>query len=322
MRASVFLTFAFICAASAATSPAARTFELAGQVTPEAQASISLFGATFPFSATTLTDARGRFRFEKLQPGAYTVAAFVPGRGEARITVDVGPGSAGSRGRVEVTIVIDQAKLSPDRGPVVSTRELSIPPRAWKEYGEAQKKLAHHDTEGAIALLKRAVDAAPQCTAAWNNLGTIAYQTKAYPDAEKYFRRALQADPAAYEPLVNLGGVLLTLGKADEAYNFNLYSVLKRPNDALANSQLGMNYFALGKMDLAEKYLLEAVRLDPAHFSHPQLLLAEIYLRKNDRARAAAQLEDFLTRHPDWPSADQMRTAIAKLRDEASVGRK
>jgi Tfp pilus assembly protein PilF len=94
--------------------------------------------------------------------------------------------------------------------------------------------------------------------------------------------------------------------------------VLKRPNDALANSQLGMNYFALGKMDLAEKYLLEAVRLDPAHFSHPQLLLAEIYLRKNDRARAAAQLEDFLNRHPDWPSADQMRNAITKLRNETS----
>jgi Tfp pilus assembly protein PilF len=321
VRAIALLTLASVSAATAATGPAARTFELVGQIAPEAQASISLFGATFPFSATTLTDARGRFRFEKLQPGAYTFAAFVPGRGEARTTVDVGPGSADSRGRVQVTIVIDEANLSPDRGPVVSTRELSIPPRAWKDYAEAQKKLARHDTEGAIALLKRAVDAAPQFAAAWNNLGTIAYQTKAYPDAEKYFRRALQADPAAYEPLVNLGGVLLTLGKADEAYNFNLYSVLKRPSDALANSQLGMNYFALGKMDLAEKHLLDAVRLDPAHFSHPQLLLAEIYLRKNDRGRAAAQLEDFLNRHPDWPSADQMRDAITKLRAEASAGR-
>jgi tetratricopeptide (TPR) repeat protein len=319
VRALVWLTLA-TCGLSAASSPA-RTYELAGQVTPEAQASISLFGATFPFSATTLTDARGRFRFEKLQPGAYTVAAFVPGRGEARATVEIGPAAADSRGRVEMILRMDEAKLWPDRGPVVSTRELSIPPSAWKEYAQAQKKLAHHDTQGAIALLKRAVDAAPQFAAAWNNLGTIAYQTKTYPDAEKYFRRALEADPAAYEPLVNLGGVLLTLGKVEEAYNFNLYSVLTRPNDALANSQLGMNYFALGKMDLAEKYLLEAVRLDPAHFSHPQLLLAEIYLRHNDRARAAAQLEDFLNRHPDWPSADQMRAAIAKLRKEASAGR-
>jgi len=320
VRAFVLLTLASACGVSAASNPA-RAYELAGQVAPEAQASVSLFGATFPFSATTLTDARGRFRFEKLQPGAYTVAAFVPGRGEARTTVEVGPAAADSRGRVEMILRMDEAKLWPDRGPVVSTRELSIPPGAWKQYAQAQKKLARHDTQGAIALLKRAVEAAPQFAAAWNNLGTIAYQTKAYPDAEKYFRRALEADPAAYEPLVNLGGVLLTLGKVEEAYNFNLYSVLKRPNDALANSQLGMNYFALGKMDLAEKYLLEAVRLDPAHFSHPQLLLAEIYLHRNDRTRAAAQLEDFLNRHPDWPSADQMRAVIAKLRKEASAGR-
>jgi tetratricopeptide (TPR) repeat protein len=320
VRAFVLLTLASTCGVSAASN-SARAYELVGQVAPEAQASVSLFGATFPFSATTLTDARGRFRFEKLQPGAYTVAAFVPGRGEARTTVEVGPAAADSRGRVEMILRMDEAKLWPDRGPVVSTRELSIPPGAWKQYAQAQKKLARHDTQGAIALLKRAVEAAPQFAAAWNNLGTIAYQTKAYPDAEKYFRRALEADPAAYEPLVNLGGVLLTLGKVEEAYNFNLYSVLKRPNDALANSQLGMNYFALGKMDLAEKYLLEAVRLDPAHFSHPQLLLAEIYLHRNDRTRAAAQLEDFLNRHPDWPSADQMRAVIAKLRKEASAGR-
>jgi tetratricopeptide (TPR) repeat protein len=249
------------------------------------------------------------------------VAAFVPGRGETRVTVDVGSGSADARGRVEIAVKIEERSLSPDRSSIVSTRELSIPDRARKEYAEAQKRLARHDIEGAIQRLQRGVEIAPQFSAAWNNLGTIAYQTKAYADAEKYFRRALREDPAAYEPLVNLGGVLLTVGKSDEAYNYNLYSVLKRPNDALANSQLGMNYLALGKTALAEKYLLEAVRLDPGHFSNPQLLLAEIYLRRDDRAGAAAQLDDFLKHHPDWPAAAKIRETIAKLRQEALTRR-
>jgi len=323
VRAIAFLALACVCAARAGQSDPAveRSYELSGEVIPGTQASISLFGATFPYSASALTDPHGRFRFTRLRSGSYTVAAFVPGHGETRMTVDVGSGSADVRGRVEIAVKIAQGNLWPDERSVVSTRELSIPDRARKEYAEAQRRLARHDIEGAILHLHRGVEIAPQFSAAWNNLGTIAYQTKAYADAEKYFRRALHEDPAAYEPFVNLGGVLLTVGKVDEAYNYNLYSVLKRPNDALANSQLGMNYMALGKMSLAEKYLLEAVRLDPGHFSNPQLLLAEIFLRRDDQAGAAAQLEDFLKHHPDWPAAAKMRETIAKLRQEASTKR-
>ena len=292
--------------------PAEREFELSGRILPEAQASVAVHGATTPFSTSTLTDASGRFRF-KLAPGSYTVAAFAPGYGESRMTVDVGPASAGEKGRVEIVLRLEDA-AAPDRHHMVSARELSIPDKARKEYDNAQKRLATRDIAGAVARLQRAVEIAPQFSAAWNNLGTIAYQTQNYSLAEQNFRRALAEDPEAYAPLVNLGGVLLNLNKLDEALKYNLHAVLKRPADALANSQLGMTYLARGRLEPAEKFLREAVRLDPAHFSHPQLLLAEIYARRNDRIAAAAQLEDFLEHHPDWPSAAQMRKGIEKLR--------
>ena len=69
-----------------------------------------------------------------------------------------------------------------------------------------------------------------------------------------------------------------------------LLNKYERPNDALANSQLGMTYFAMGKFELAEKHLKEARTLDPGHFSHPQFVLAKIYMRRSDREAAAAQL--------------------------------
>lgn len=125
------------------------------------------------------------------------------------------------------------------------------------------------------------------------------HRLRQYEDAREYFRSALQADPAAFEPLVNLGGVLLTLNQVDEAYPYNLYAVLKRPRD---------------EPDLAEKHRLEARRLDTAHFSHPHLLLEEIYLRRHDSVKAADQLEDFLGQHPDWPNNSRMRTTIDNLR--------
>jgi type IV pilus assembly protein PilF len=290
-----------------------RTFEVSGRVVPEVQAAVSLFGATTPFSTSTLTDGRGRFRFTRIEAGQYTVAAFSPGYGDKRLTIDVGPSSVDDKGRFEVTVRLDEG-ANVSAGASVSAADLAVPERARKEYADAQKRLSKRDVPGAIARLERAVEIAPQFAAAWNHLGTIAYQERRFPAAEVYFRRALKADPSAYEPLVNLGGVLLTEEKVDEAYPFNLYAVLKRPADALANSQLGMNYFGLGKLELAEKYLNEARRLDPGHFSHPQLLLAEIYLRRNDRERAAQVLEEFLRYHPDWPHASEMREGIERLR--------
>jgi Tfp pilus assembly protein PilF len=168
--------------------------------------------------------------------------------------------------------------------------------------------------EAAEKHLEHAVELAPQFAMAWNTLGTMAYQTRRFALAEQRFRQALKQDPTAYEPLVNLGGVLVTVHKLDEALEVNVHAALTRPGDALANSQLGMTYFELGQFDAAVKYLERARTLDPAHFSHPQLFLAEIHLRRGEKREAALVLEEFLEHHPDYPQAAIVRQNIVELR--------
>ena len=184
-----------------------------------------------------------------------------------RRTIEVGPSQADARNRIELTVELRDGEFeshdSVRRDAMVSAKELAIPERARREYEEAEKRLARRDVEGAVAHFERAVELAPQFSEAWNHLGTIAYQARDYPRAESCFRKALDADPEAFQPLVNLGGVLFNLSKFDEALQYNLYAALTRPNDALANSQLGMSYFYLGKLDLAQKYLTAANRSIP-----------------------------------------------------------
>ncbi|MFB3829066.1 MAG: tetratricopeptide repeat protein [Bryobacteraceae bacterium] len=290
-------------------------FELEGRLTPPTHASVSLHGAVSPFNASTLADSRGHFRFRKLPAGTYTVIVFVPSQGELRETIEVGPGTADRKGKIAISLALNESRLVKDRrAGTVSTRQLKIPDRARREYAEAMKLLGRRDIEGAEDRLERAVEIAPQFAEAWNHLGTMAYQTRRFALAEERFRKALEIDASMYEPLVNLGGTLLSEYKLDEALQYNIHAVLMRPSDALANSQLGMTYFAVGKLDLAEKYLIEAKRLDPAHFSHPQMTLAEIYMRRKQPERAAAELEDFVTRHPDYPAAAKIKEAVQKLR--------
>ncbi len=303
--------------AGVGASHAGALYELAGRFTPAASASVMLFGVSGPFSASVLSDPSGRFTFKKLEAGSYTLAIFVPADGEARRTIEIGPSTADSHGRIALRLDLKEGDFA--RAPVlerhtVTARQLAIPDKALRLYEEAGKSLSRRDSESAVRRLEEAVALAPAFSAAWNQLGTIAYQEQKYTRAEECFRRALAANPASYEPLVNLGGVLINLRKLDEALDYNVHAVLVRPTDALAHAQLGMTYFEMGRPEEAEKHFTQAVALDPAHFSHPQLFLAQIHMRRGDRKAAADDLDNFLRYHPDWPEAAKLRAAIANLR--------
>ncbi|MBI4465029.1 MAG: tetratricopeptide repeat protein, partial [Acidobacteria bacterium] len=149
-------------------------------------------------------------------------------------------------------------------------------------------------------------------------LGTIYYQRQEYSAAEGYFRRALEQEPEAFEPLVNLGAALLALGRSQEALKINQKAQEIRPQDALANAQLGLNYFLVGNPEEAIPYLDRTKELDPAHFSNPQIPLARIYLQRSEEEAALRELEDFLNQHPDSPRADEVRATIEKLQDTTS----
>ena len=304
----------WVCLALAASWARAANFELIGQLEPEQGVVVYLHGATMPFRATAEADLNGRFRFRRLPAGTYVLMV-----GALQRTVEVGPSLADAKHRVKIRIrVPDQGSgLDLPGANRVSIGELSIPKDAQNEYEEAEKALGHRDVPAAVAHLRRAVEIAPSFAAAWNHLGTIAYQTGQYVEAEADFGQGLAADPEAYAPLVNLGGVLLSLGKWNEALAYNRRAVQENPNDALANSQLGMAYFYSGQMDPAEKYLTAAKRIDPSHFSHPQLLLAEIYLRRSQPGAAADELQDLLNHHPDLANASKIRQEIARLRAES-----
>lgn len=291
-----------------AAAPAA--FELEVTLSPPHPASIQVHGVDTPFTGSQALQAGQTFRFRKLRPGAYTIAVYVPRLGEFRQTQSVGPGSADRKGRVRVIVYCNPARAAAVQEHTVSITRIAIPKQAIREYEQAQRSLARGDADAAIARLKAAVEIAPRFAAAWNNLGTIAYQRRDFQDAEGYFRQGRKADPSSYEPKVNLGGVLLNLGRFDEALEVNAACVEQKPADPLANSQLGLTYFHKGDLALAERFLLEARRLDPAHFSLPQLTLAEIYLRQGKPRQAAAEWERFLRYHPDHARATEIRARL------------
>src|ERR1019366_8188513 len=139
-------------------------YELRGRLLPATRASVCLHGATAPFEDSTLAGDDGHFRFRDLLAGTYTLGAFVPGRGEMRRTIEVGPSQADAKKRIELTVELRDGEFeSRDslRRSMVSAKELAIPERAHREYEEAERRLARRDVEGAVAHFERAVEMAP-----------------------------------------------------------------------------------------------------------------------------------------------------------------
>ena len=310
---------------SAAT--AADRLEFRGQVVipPKAvgrgkRITLTLLHVGTAFNAQTRADSKGRFRFKKIPPGTYSLSIFIPGAGEMQGTVDVTPAFADANGRVERQFTFDEDELAQEALPVqqgmVSVRELSIPRKARNEYSTARNDLRRQKVESARRHLEKAVEIAPQFLEALNYLGVLAYQRRDFATAEEYFRKALEQDPEAYEPVVNLGGALLAMGRSQEALEINSRAQTARPKDALANAQLGLSYYLLGDDEQALNYLLLAEQIDPAHFTHPQIPLANIYLRNSEEESAIEELEDFLNHHPDSPEAESVRATMRRIRQE------
>lgn len=295
----------------------AEHLDLIGQVTGigRTPVRVTVFSIDHPFTSSTETDLFGEFRFHALAPGNYTLSILKSGLGATRRTVVVTPGLADDKGVVRVAIAYDPSQAAGVSGGTISAAALAVPERARNKYRDSQKQLSKHDVDGARRSLNEAVQIAPRFTQAWNELGMIAYQLHDLDGAERYFRTALDGEPAAFEPAANLAGVLLSQGRFADSLEINQKALNARPNDALANVQAGIAYFGLGDYEHAEPALLQTIRVDPSHFSKPQLFLADIYLKRGDGPLALAALKDYVARHPDSADAARQRQRIAKLEE-------
>ena len=267
-----------LCSLSIFGAEAAGKLELKGRVTGARSGffRVSLFGLERTYEQSLVITPGQEFRFKPLEQGRYTLEVRRRGIGSMRRTVVVSPSLADTKGVVRVTIpyVPAQAALE-GRGMLVSRQQLAVPDKAWNKFQVARLRTAKNEPEKAIESLQKAVDYAPQFSAAWNSLGVMAYRYRDYKQAEEYFRKAVETDPSSFEAEVNLGGVLINRGKMEEALSFCQKAQTDRPQDPLANGQLGMLYFTLGDFEKAEKYLRKTERIDPANFVLPQLYLAE-----------------------------------------------
>ena len=299
-------------------SQAARKLELKGRVLlpqgtlrPRRWITVNLLALGTPYYSRTVAQQDGRFNFKDLDAGTYTLLFLIPRVGQLARTVEITPSFSSAKGTVEkqfeFTPELIALLLRPEERATVSVRELKISYRARREFERAQTRLRDRDAEGAIKYLQNAINQSGEFLEAINSLGIIHFQRKEFAEAEKRFRQALDLDEEAFEPRLNLGGVLLTLGQAKEALAENERAYEAVPQEALAAAQLGLSYYLLNDYGQAIRYLDRTKELDPAHFTFPQMTLAQIFMRLGQTEDAVEEIEEFIRLHPDAPEVARAR---------------
>lgn len=301
----------------------AQSLSLVGTLAPRLNRGVAAISAVESPFYDEVPVRNGGFSFRGLEPGPYTLTVMDPEWGVTRKTVQVTPSFAGDSGRVRVEVDLERSDEARSRRVeqqgTVSVSALKVSAKARAARRKAQTRLRKGDEKGGIVQLLKAVEISPSFTEAWNELGTISYKAGRYVEAEERFRKALESEPLAYAPMVNLGGALLSQNRFEEALSFNLMARSMQPEDALANSQLGMNFFYKGQFQKAREFLLRAKEADRSHFSYPQLFLADIYAKQGKLGDARAELEEILRLHPDASVAVIAREALRRLEEAAET---
>ncbi len=103
------------------------------------------------------------------------------------------------------------------------------------------------------------------------NQAVDAQQNNNFIDAEKFYIKALNADPNNYAALINFGVLLKSLNRIEEAKESFVKAIKINPNFELGYLNLGNIYFKLNKLDEAETNYKKTIEIKPnyaeAHFN-------------------------------------------------------
>ena len=167
-------------------------------------------------------------------------------------------------------------------------------------------------TDEAIALIRRALDAAPGYADAWSNLGNVYKESGRLGEAEQAYRHAIAIDRGHVGSWNNLGVVLRAQGKAADAVAALRQALERAPGMADAWFNLGNALRSCGTLPGAITAYRRVLALQPTH-AYAQELLGRVLYVAGEREQAATVFREWAAREPDNPVPAHMLAACSGL---------
>jgi tetratricopeptide (TPR) repeat protein len=265
----------------------------------------------------TITDSMGNFFFSELPAGNYELDVRAQGYRDGRESVQltIGPNSGVS---ISLQPRVEAAK------PVIieplSAEEQQAPDEVKELYKKGVEAFRQRRVEESRAYFERAIQLFPRFASAHSGLGVVLLELGDLAGAQASFEAAIEINPIFAPPRVYLGALLNASHRYQDAVEHLRTAATLRPNSWMAHFELSRSYWAMREVDKAETHALRAHDLQK-RVPQVHLMLANIYVSRNDSAAAVREMDEALALNPDGPIADMVRQRRAELTAKAGASK-
>ena len=200
-------------------------------------------------------------------------------------------------------------------GMTVSATAYAAPKDARKAYEKGLEAERNGKLDDARKYFEKAVEIYPRHANAWFQLGTVLQKENQKDAARTAYTQATTADSRFLPPYLLLASMAGEAENWTEVLSLTVHILdsdpLNYPDAYFYNS---IANYRLKKIEDAEKSGLKAERLDLRNrFPQLHLLLAEIFVQKNNYATAISEMQTYLRLAPNAKNADQVRERVTKF---------
>lgn len=254
------------------------------------------------------TDTNGRFRFQGLQRGYYTVIINAKGYNMVQQQADV---NVVLRSYLVVELTPEKASIMGMQTPIVI--DARVPLEAQGEFEKGRGALALKDNKAALAHLERAVTLYPDFYEAQLLLGTTYAAERRLKEAEAALSRALKVKPGSAAALFALGDVYRREKRYKEAEEALGKGLKLDENSWQGYFTQARLYWEMNDIKRAAPAIGHTIQLKP-DFAEAHLLAGNILLKLNSPERALIEYEEYLRLAPKGEFAEQTQQLILKLK--------
>lgn len=276
----------------------------------------------------TRTDGTGRYQFDGLRDGRYSVRVLAFRYDLQDETQQVEIITLSTQGTQGSSFQLVDFYLLPRKGGLADAElgvifAQEIPQEAKKTYEKALGDFSKKRTNEGILGLSKAIEIFPDYYSALHRLGQELYILKKYQESAQFFFKAAQINQKSATSFYFLGYSLHRLGAE---YNPAALAALKQaytlaPASAQVLYVLGKVERASGNFENAEKHLLQAKKVSKVSVPDIHKELAQLY--GNDMKKyseAADELELYLKNSkPNDAESKQTKKIIGDLREKAKA---
>jgi Tfp pilus assembly protein PilF len=305
----------------------ARIVNIQGQVSmpegmPAGRVIVTLVSGT-GVPRQTYTTEQGRFEFEGLVEGSYTLSAKSltdPALVADSVETDTGRTATSN---LNVNLVLrkgaDDSALPKGEVLTVAEAEQKVPKQARKAFREGVKFREEHQPEKALQSLNRAVELYPDYFQALAERGDLQVFQRKLAEAIADFERALKINPLYGPALRGAGYCKLEKREFDEAIKYLEQSITAQPEHANAYLLLGIAYLELDRREQARAALLKALSFNTPRELRAHIYLGNLYAHERRYAEAAEELRKYLEANPTDPEAAALKAVESQWRARAAA---